>query len=72
MSEQKWTRIDALPPPDGEVVWTKIDDGRGVRNVQTLRRRGNLFWFPNGHMYIYYEPTHWRPLDSDGGTDGGQ
>jgi hypothetical protein len=46
--------------PEGEVVETKIDDGNGERNVQPLKRSGNL-WFIDGGMYVYYTPTHWRP-----------
>ncbi len=46
--------------PANEVLDTKIDDGAGVRNVTTLKRQGNLWWFPDGSMYVYYIPTHWR------------
>ena len=46
--------------PEGTVVETKIDDGNGERNVQPLKRSGNL-WFIDGGMYVYYTPTHWRP-----------
>ena len=54
-----WRSTRNDPPPDGVVVETKLDDERGVRNVQTLRRRGRL-WFIPGGMYVYYTPTHWR------------
>lgn len=55
-----WVRCaDHLPPQDVDVE-TKIDDERGVRNVQKLRRHSNLWWFPDMSMYIYYSPTHWR------------
>ena len=57
-----WTYCgDALPPPDTDVE-TKIDDGKGVRNVCPLRRHNNLWWFTDMSMYIYYSPTHWRHL----------
>ena len=57
-----WTHCgDALPPPDTDVE-TKIDDGKGVRNVCALRRHSNLWWFTDMSMHIYYSPTHWRPL----------
>jgi len=46
--------------PEGQSVMTRIDDGRGVRNEAVLIRQGNL-WF-SGEMYMYYTPTHWRPL----------
>lgn len=47
--------------PEGIVVETKIDDREGVRNVQTLKRRGRLWFVPDGSTYVYYTPTHWRP-----------
>jgi hypothetical protein len=49
-------------PPNKVEVETKIDDEKGVRNETTLRRRENLFFFPDDSMYVYYCPTHWRPL----------
>jgi hypothetical protein len=59
-----WRFVDVAP--ENEVVETKIDDENGVRNVQTLKRRGNLWWFPDDSMYCYYRPTHWRPITADG------
>jgi hypothetical protein len=72
--ETKW--LPSLTAPEGEVVMTKIDDSRGVRNEQPLRRRGNLWFSVNREkcphckkehggdsMYVYYTPTHWRPID---------
>jgi hypothetical protein len=55
-----WTKCSAELPPENEVVNTKIDDERGSRNEGTLKRRGNLWWTPDGAMYVYYTPTHWR------------
>lgn len=46
--------------PDDEVVMTKIDDERGIRNEQRLIRQGQLWFFPDKSMYVYYTPTHWR------------
>ncbi len=57
-----WRCIPADLPPDGLVVETKIDDSKGVRNEQTLKRQGNLWFYPDGSMYVYYRPTHWRSL----------
>lgn len=48
-------------PPNGEVVMTKVDDAKGVRNEQKLKRSNNLWFFPDGSMYVYYTPTHWKP-----------
>ncbi|WP_225784496.1 hypothetical protein [Xenophilus sp. Marseille-Q4582] len=41
---------------------TKIDEGGSVRNEQRLKRQGRLWYFPDGSMYVYYTPTHWRGL----------
>lgn len=57
-----WTRCAAVLPPDGAVVLTKIDDAKGRRNEQKLKRQGNLWFFADGSMYVYYTPTHWRRL----------
>jgi hypothetical protein len=62
MSDDAWIEVRKQPPPLGEVVETKIDDEAGVRNEQQLKRGTGRLWFvPDGSMYVYYEPTHWRP-----------
>ena len=55
-----WQPIETAP--DDVVVRTKIDDDKGCRNDQNLKRMGNLWWYPDGSMYVYYRPTHWMPL----------
>jgi hypothetical protein len=50
--------------PENVPVMTKIDDASGVRNEQPLKRRGRLWWLVSGEMYVYYTPTHWKPLES--------
>ena len=60
-----WQAIETCP--ESAVVMTKIDDAQGERNVQTLKKQGNLFWTPDGAMYVYYRPTHWKP---DAPADG--
>jgi hypothetical protein len=57
----EWQTITADSPPDGSLVETKIDDANGSRNEAALRRRGRLWFFADASMYVYYEPTHWRP-----------
>lgn len=59
-TERPWNPI--ITAPDGEIIETKIDDGKGVRNIRKLKRSGSLWWFPDGSMYVYYTPTHWRPV----------
>lgn len=53
-----WNPISTAP--EGEIVETKIDDRRGPRNQQKLFKRGRLWFMPDGKMYVYYRPTHWR------------
>lgn len=59
-----WQPIDTAP--EGEAVMTCIDAGKrgplGERNHQSLVRKGRLWWFPDMSMYVYYAPTHWKPL----------
>lgn len=57
----QWIRCVDQLPMEGEEVWTKIHDQDGVRNEQTLKRQGRLWFFPDGSMYVYYTPTHWMP-----------
>lgn len=55
-----WTQTSLELPPNGLVVDTKIDDSDGCRNEQQLKRQGCLWFFPDGGMYVYHTPTHWR------------
>lgn len=57
-----WISVMNELPADGRIVETKIDDSKGIRNEQQLKRRGNLWWTPDGEMYVYYTPTHWKPV----------
>lgn len=59
-TELEWKSVTEMLPPNGKVVDTKIDDAGGVRNEQRLKRSGNLWFFPDGSMYVYYRPTHWK------------
>jgi hypothetical protein len=54
-----WHNVMVLAP-EGEVLDTKIDDKHGERNHALLKRSGNLWFTPDGSMYVYYTPTHWR------------
>lgn len=64
---ETWTAIDPATVPRDRVVMTRIDDGRGIRNEATLYapRDVNLWFVPDGSMYVYYAPTHWRELTAD-------
>lgn len=58
-----WQTIDTAP--DGRIVATKIDDANGCRNESLLKRQGRMWFVPDGSMYVYYTPTHWRELSED-------
>lgn len=62
MDNNKWVLISHNPPKNNVVVMTKIDDFNGVRNEQKLKRNNNLWFVADGSMYVYYTPTHWKPL----------
>lgn len=55
-----WNKVSEILPPEGVTVETKIDDADGIRNMQRLKRRGRLWFVPDGSMYVYYTPTHWK------------
>lgn len=56
-----WKRVEEFPPPSGVEVLARIDDGEKCRNQQVLMRSGAVWWANN--MYVYYTPTHWRPIE---------
>lgn len=64
-TETEWISVAKCYPPDGVEVMTKIDDQDGVRNEQTLLKYGNLWFFPDRSMYVYYRPTHWRHIQAN-------
>ena len=59
-----WVNCKDKLPENGKAVLTKIDDGHGCRNQTVLVRQGNLWYFPDHSMYVYYEPTHWLSAES--------
>lgn len=61
MAKDGWIKCEDVLPADGRVVKTKIHDANGSRNEQSLKRGGRLWWMPDGKMYVYYAPTHWKP-----------
>ena len=63
----EWQDISSAP--EGVEVMTKIDDAHGERNVQSLkmvtRTHGEtapMWWYPDMSIYVYYRPTHWKPM----------
>lgn len=59
-----WISVTDRLPEEGVVVQTKIHDGKCSRNEQDLKRKGNLWFLPDGSMYVYYTPTHWRQREN--------
>lgn len=58
--KKRWVEVAECLPPEEVTVLTKIDEPEhGLRNVQKLRRKGRLWFFPDMSMYVYYTPTHW-------------
>lgn len=49
-----------LPPEDIE---HEAMDGGG--HVQTLVRDGNLWFFPDRSMYVYFTPKYWKPIPEE-------
>lgn len=55
MSE--WRNVRNNPPPENVVVEVMNNDGT------QLVKQGNLWFFPDFSMYVYYTPEWWRPVD---------
>lgn len=58
----KWKPIATAP--EGVEVETRISDNDGIRNIQSLVRKGRLWFFPDRSMYVYYEPNQWREMET--------
>lgn len=52
-----WQTINSAP--EYKIIWTKIHDHNGERNEAKLIKKGNLWYFEDMSMYVYYTPTHW-------------
>jgi hypothetical protein len=62
-----WHSTREALPPEGVTVETMIKDVWGEHNVAPLKRNGRLWFMPDGSMYVYYSPTHWRETRSQQG-----
>lgn len=58
MENNKWISITQELPEEGVIVNTKI--ANPDRNEAKLVRKGNIWFFPDMSMYVYYTPTHWH------------
>lgn len=59
--ENEYIKCADQLPDERVIVATKIDNEKGCRNETLLWRQGGLWFVPDGSMYVYYSPTHWRP-----------
>ena len=50
-----WISTTTRKPPEGKVV-TALTPGGDVR---PLKCSDNMWWLPDGSMYVYFTPTHW-------------
>ena len=60
----RWKQISQTAPPENVFLHTKIDDKDGERNIQPMKKQGNL-WFVMDGTYVYYRPTHWAFITDD-------
>lgn len=60
--DDTWISVRSRKPPEGVLVWTKIDDQGEIRDMQKLIYEKKLWWFSNRAMYLYCTPTHWKHL----------
>ena len=58
--ENEYIKVSEQLPPEDVVVFTKIDDERGIRNEGPLIYSKKLWWVKDGSAYVYYRPTHWK------------
>lgn len=59
---EEWISVRDKLPAEGELVRTMIQNSKGIHNEAFLRRKGNLWFLSDGTMYVYYTPTHWKPI----------
>ena len=59
-----WISCLIQKPEEGKIVQTCVVSNNGIHNEQPLIRKGNLWFHEDMGMYVYYNPSHWKPLDS--------
>ena len=62
MSKTDWVPCTDHLPPQNVTVETMISDSGGIRNHVRLKFYKGHWFFEDMSMYIYYNPTHWRPV----------
>lgn len=61
MSAAGWTLVTETLPPIGQVVEVRTPGG-DTRPLKFDR----MWWLPDGSMYVYFTPTHWRVMQHKG------
>ena len=56
-SEEFWVSTAKQLPDEGVVV--RAMDSTG--SIHELKRIGNLWFIPDGSMYVYFTPLFWQP-----------
>lgn len=56
----EWISVKERLPEEGVIVHAMIGNNRVI---EPLKRHGRLWFVPDGHMYVYYTPTHWMPIE---------
>ena len=59
---KSWIPVENRLPAEEELVRTIVYDSNGIHNEALLWRKGNLWFLPDRSMYVYYTPTHWKPI----------
>lgn len=55
-----WINVNEKLPKEGELVHCLL--GRR-RVIEPLKRHGRLWFVADGSMYVYYTPSHWKPIE---------
>lgn len=53
-----WYDVESNPPESGTLVECTTPGG----DVRVLKRSGNMWFVPDGSVYVYFTPVKWRPL----------
>jgi len=61
----RWVSVQDRPPPEGVIV--EATDRGG--HVHRLVRKGNLYFFPDMSMYVYFVPVEWRATEKGNGYE---
>lgn len=58
--EGGWKFTQTTPAPEGVILDTKYHDDDGCMHKRPMILRDRVWGSPDGELYVYYRPTHWR------------